>query len=145
MRNSGKDCVGESQLAERWHDAFNTHQPGIKIEYNLATAAIAVPALYFDLADMGINHEPSFYDYLAHLRLKGYEPTGIEAFTGAYDVVGWQNQLVIIVNQKNPITKVTMKQLDGIFGSAHDGSWVGTTWKPELRRGPEGDLRTWGQ
>src|SRR5258708_34538798 len=28
---------------------------------------------------------------------------------------------------------------------SRDGGWVGTTWKPELKRGPEGDIRKWGQ
>ena len=145
LRLAGNNYIGDAPLAGWWRDAFNKHQPGIKVEFNLTTAAIAVPALYFDLADIGINHEPSFYDYLAHVRLKGFEPAGFEAFTGAYDIVGWQNQLVIIVNKDNPVTKITMKQLDGIFGSARDGGWSGATWRPELKRGPEGDIRTWGQ
>jgi phosphate transport system substrate-binding protein len=145
LRIAGNNYIGDSPLAGWWRDAFNKYQPGIKFEFSLTTAAIAVPALYFNLADIGINHEPSFYDYLAHLRLKGYEPTGIEVFTGSYDIVGWQNQLVIIVNKDNPITTITMKQLDGIFGSTRDGGWVGTTWHPELSRGPEGDIRKWGQ
>lgn len=145
LRIAGNNYIGDSPLAGWWRDAFNKHQPGIKIEFNLTTAAIAVPALYFDLADIGINHEPSFYDYLAHLRLKGFEPTGVEAFTGSYNIVGWQNQLVIVVNARNPLTKITMKQLDGVFGSVRDGGWAGTVWKPELSRGPEADIRTWGQ
>src|SRR5260221_2925236 len=145
LRIAGNNYIGDSPLAGWWRDAFNKYQPGIKIEFELTTAAIAVPAMYFDRADIGINHEPSFYDYLAHVRLKGYEPTGIEVFTGAYDIVGWQNQLVIIVNKDNPITAITMKQLDGIFGSARDGGWVGSNWHPELSRGPEGDIRKWGQ
>ncbi len=145
LRVAGNNYIGDSPLAGWWRDAFNKYQPGIKIEFNLTTAAIAVPAMYFDMADIGINHEPSFYDYLAHVRLKGYEPTGIEVFTGSYDIVGWQNQLVIIVNKDNPITKITMRQLDGIFGSARDGGWVGSTWHPEFSRGPEGDIRKWGQ
>jgi phosphate transport system substrate-binding protein len=145
LRIAGNNYIGDSPLAGWWRDAFNKYQPDVKIELNLTTAAIAVPALYFDLADIGINHEPSFYDYLAHLRLKGYEPMGVEVFTGSYDIVGWQNQLVIIVNEKNPLTKITMKQLDGIFGSTRDGGWIGSTWHPELSRGSEADIRTWGQ
>jgi phosphate transport system substrate-binding protein len=146
LRLAGNNYVGDAPLAGWWRDAFNKYQPGIKIELEqLTTAAIAVPSLYLNLADIGVNHEPSFYDYLGHLRLKGYEPTGIQVFTGSYDIVGWQNQLVIIVNKDNPITKITMKQLDGIFGAARDGGWSGATWHPEWRRGPEGDIRQWGQ
>ena len=65
--------------------------------------------------------------------------------TGSYNYVGWQNNLVIIVNKDNPITRITMKQLDGVFGSVRDGGWVGSTWHPEFSRGPEGDIRKWGQ
>ena len=145
LRIAGNNYVGDAPLGNWWKEAFEKFQPGIKIEYYLPSAAIAIPRLYFDLADIGINHEPSFYDSLGHLRLKGYEPIGFSVFTGSYDYVGWQNNMVIIVNKDNPITKITMKQLDGVFGSVRDGGWVGTTWHPEFGRGPEGDIRRWGQ
>jgi phosphate transport system substrate-binding protein len=40
---------------------------------------------------------------------------------------------------------MTMKQLDGIFGAERDGGWEGTSWRPKWARGPEGNIRTWGQ
>jgi phosphate transport system substrate-binding protein len=145
LRICGNNYVGDAPLGGWWKEAFEKLQPGIKIEYYLPTAAIAIPCLYFDRADIGINHEPSFYDGLAHLRLKGFEPVGISVVTGSYNYVGWQNNMVIIVNKDNPITKITMKQLDGVFGSVRDGGWVGTNWHHEFSRGPEGDIRAWGQ
>ena len=145
LRIAGNNYVGDAPLGSWWKEAFEKFQPDIKIEYYLPSAAIAIPRLYFDLADIGINHEPSFYDSLGHLRLKGYEPIGFSVFTGSYDYVGWQNNMVIIVNKDNPITRITMKQLDGIFGSIRDGGWVGTTWHPEFSRGPDKDIRRWGQ
>ena len=145
LRIYGNNYVGDAPLGGWWKEAFAKFQPGIEIEYFLPSAAIAVPGLYFGLADIAINHEPSFYDSLGHLRLKGYEPTGISVFTGSYDYVGWQNNIVIIVNKDNPLAKMTLQQLDGVFGSVRDGGWVGTTWHPELTRGPESDIRTWGQ
>jgi phosphate transport system substrate-binding protein len=145
LRIAGNNYVGDAPLGSWWKQAFEKLQPGIKIEYYLPSAAIAIPRMYFDLADIGINHEPSFYDSLGHLRLKGYEPTGFSVFTGSYDYVGWQNNIVIIVNKDNPIAGITMKQLDGVFGSVRDGGWVGTTWHPEFSRGPEGNIRKWGQ
>src|SRR5438128_7603136 len=145
LRIYGNNYVGDAPLGGWWKEAFAKFQPGIEIEYFLPSAAIAVPGLYFGLADIAINHEPSFYDSLGHLRLKGYEPTGISVFTGSYDYVGWQNNIVVIVNKDNPLAKMTLQQLDGVFGSVRDGGWVGTTWHPELTRGPEQDIRTWGQ
>ncbi len=145
LRIYGNNYIGDAPLGGWWKEAFEKFQPGIKIEYHLPSAAIGIPALYFDLADIAITHGPSFYDSLGHLRLKGYEPTGFSAFTGSYNYIGWQNNIVIFVHKDNPVTKLTLKQLDGIFGSARDGGWVGTDWHPELSRGPEGDIRKWGQ
>jgi phosphate transport system substrate-binding protein len=145
LRIAGNNYVGDSSLGEWWKEAFEKMQPGIEIEYYLPTAAIATSRLYFDLAQIGINHEPSFYDSLAYLRIKGFAPTGVSVFTGSYDYVGWQNNLVIIVNESNPLTRITMRQLDDTFGSLRDGGWVGTDWHPEMSRGPEADIRKWGQ
>jgi phosphate transport system substrate-binding protein len=52
---------------------------------------------------------------------------------------------VIVLNKNNPLTRLTVKQLDGIFGAERNGGWVGTTWHPEFARGPEENIRTWGQ
>jgi phosphate transport system substrate-binding protein len=145
LRICGNNYVNDAPLGGYWKDAFAKLQPGIRIEYFTPTAAIAGACLYLEKADIGINHELSFYDYLSHLRLKGYEPAGFSVFTGSYNYVGWQNNLVIFVNKDNPLTKITMKQLDGIFGSVRDGGWVGSNWHPELKRAPDQDIRTWGQ
>lgn len=145
LRLCGNNYLGDSPLGGWWRDAFNKYQPGITIEFDLETAADAIPCLYLGLADIAITHEPSFYDYLSYQRLKGNAPTGITILTGSYDVVGWQNNMVIVVNKANPLTKISITQLDGIFGSQRAGGWVRTTWHPELARGPEKNLRTWGQ
>jgi phosphate transport system substrate-binding protein len=145
LRVCGNNYVNDAPLGGYWKEAFERFHPGLKVEFYTPTAAIAVPCLYFDKADIAINHEPSFYDYLAHLRLKGFEPAGFSVFTGSYNYVGWQNNLVIIVNKDNPLAQITMKQLDGIFGSVRDGGFVGSDWHPEFRRGADQDIRTWGQ
>jgi phosphate transport system substrate-binding protein len=92
-----------------------------------------------------MNHELGFYDYLANVRILGYEPAGFSVVTGSYDVSGWQNSMAIIVNKENPISRISMSQLDGVFGSQRAGGWLGTSWKPEFARGPEGNIRHWGQ
>jgi phosphate transport system substrate-binding protein len=145
VRVCGNNYLGDSPLAKWWKAAFAKYQPGIKLEFDLPTAAIAASCLYFDKADVGVNHQLSFYDYLAYKRLKGYLPVGISVFTGSYDVIGWQNNIAIIVNKKNPLTKITMQQLDGVFGSQRAGGWVDIKWHPEFARGADQNLRTWGK
>ncbi len=34
-----------------------------------------------------------------------------------------------------------MGQIDGIFGSARAGGWIGTEWHPELSRGSKKNIR----
>lgn len=146
LKLCGNNYIGDSKLASWWKAEFEKYQPGIKLDVSqLQTAAIAIPCITLGLADIGITHEPSFYDYLSFLRMKGHEPTGVSIFTGSYQTVGWQNNMVIIVNQANPIAHVGMDQLDGIFGSERAGGWIGTKWHEELARGPERNIRTWGQ
>jgi len=145
LKISGNNYIGDSPLGGWWEAAFAKYQPGITIKYDLETAANAVPSVAFGLADIGITHEPSFYDYLSYQRLKGTAPVGVTILTGSYDVVGWQNNMVIVVNKNNPITHLSMTQLDGIFGSARAGGWVRTTWHPELARGAEKNIRHWGE
>ena len=145
LRICGNNYLGDSPLGGWWRDAFNKYQPSITVQYDLETAADAIPCLYLGLADIGVTHEPSFYDYLSYQRLKGNAPTGITILTGSYDVVGWQNNMVIVVNKVTPITKISMTHLDGIFGSQRAGGWVRTAWHPEFARGPEKNIRSWGQ
>ena len=72
LRLWGNNYIGDSGLAERWVDEFRKHQPDLEFELVLPTAAVAAPSLYFGLADIGMNHELGFYDYLAHVRVLGY-------------------------------------------------------------------------
>src|SRR5512146_775942 len=145
IRICGNNYIGDSPLGGWWQAAFAKYQPGIKLVYDLQTAANGIACLYEGRADIGIDHQPLFYDDLANLRLEGFLPSGISVVTGSYDVIGWQNTFAIIVNAKNPVTGVTMQQLDGIFGSERAGGWVRTNWHPEFARGPQANIRRWGQ
>ena len=141
----GNNYIGDSPLGGWWKKAFEKYQPGIRIVYHLQTAANAIPCLYENRGDIGIGHQALFYDDLSNLRLKGYLPTDISVVTGSYDVIGWQNSFAIIVNAANPLSGVTMRQLDDIYGSQRAGGWVGTTWQPQFARGPQENIRRWGQ
>ncbi len=76
---------------------------------------------------------------------RGHPPLELQMATGSYDVPGWSPAIAIVVNAANPLAHLTMEQLDGIFGGARRGGWIGATWRREIARGPEKNVRTWGQ
>jgi phosphate transport system substrate-binding protein len=145
VRLHGNNYLSDGLLGEFWQQGFAKYQPGIRLSYYLPTSALSFAALYYDQADVVMGHRPSFYDLLAYERVKSFDPTEITAVTGSYDVGGWENSLTVLVNEDNPITCVNLEQLDGIFGSERAGGWAGTNWRTDWARGPEKDIRTWGQ
>lgn len=145
IRLHGNNYLSDGLLGELWQQGFAKYQPGIRLSYYLPTSALSFAALYYDQADLVMGHRPSFYDLLAYERVKNFDPTEITAVTGSFDVGGWENSLTILVNEANPITCINMDQLDGIFGSERTGGWAGTNWRQDWARGPDKNIRTWGQ
>ena len=145
IRLHGSNYLVDGKLGEYWQHGFAKYQPKLRISFYLPTAASAFAALYYNQADLVMGHRPSFYDLLAYQRIMGFNPVEITAVTGSYDVPGWENSTVILVNKDNPLKGITMEQLDGVFGAARDGGWSGTNFRPDWARGPEKNIRTWGQ
>jgi phosphate transport system substrate-binding protein len=75
------------------------------------------------------------------------DPVQVKVVTGAFNVSGFTAANVVLVNKANPLPGITMQQMDGVFGGARTGAYVGTAWhtEPPYSRGPEGNIRTWGQ
>jgi phosphate transport system substrate-binding protein len=145
IRLHGNNYLSDGMLGELWQQGFAKYQPGIRISYFLPTSALAFAALYYRQADLVMGHRPGFYDLLAYERVMDFDPVEIVAVTGSFDVGGWENSVTILVNEDNPLRCITMEQLDGVFGAARDGGWAGTNWRSDWARGPEKNIRTWGQ
>lgn len=145
VRLHGNNYIADGPLGKYWLEAFEKFQPGIRFSLYLPTSAVAFPALYYGQADLVMGHKPGFYDLLAYERVMNCDPTEITAVTGSYDVAGWENSVVILVNEDCPLQGITLAQLDGIFGAARQGGWVGTNFRPDRARGPEKNIRTWDQ
>lgn len=143
IRVWGNNYIDASGLGNAWTAEFQKFHPGVKFEMVLPTAAVATAALYMGVADLAMTHQPTFYDSLTFLRILGFEPTGFMAVTGSFDQSGWMNSMAIAVHKDNPIEKVTLQDLDGVFGAVRVGGWEGTTWRTDYARGPERNIRTW--
>src|SRR5260370_1994534 len=124
------DFMGK--LTKYWEDGFRQHQPGIRIENRMYGTASAIGALYTGAADMTILGEDIHAPPAAAFeRVMRYPPLEIDIATGSLDVRNFDYAHVFFVHKDNPITKLTLTQLDAIFGSEH-------------RRGTR-NIRTWGE
>jgi phosphate transport system substrate-binding protein len=145
LRLWGSNYITDGYLAGYWEDAFRKYHPNVKFDWRMKTTLAAVPSLIFGVSDLGIGRKITFSELELFQRYTDRDPVEICVATGSYDVPGWNPGFGIVVNAANPISQLTMRQLDGIFGSERAGGWDGTSWRPQNARGPEQNIRTWGQ
>jgi len=145
VRMWGSNYITDGFLGGYWEAAFKKYHPGVKFDFQMKTTLAAVPSLVFGVSDIGVGRKVTFSELELFQRYKNREPLEIDIATGSYDVPGWQPGYGIVVHKDNPIGELTMKQLDGIFGAERTGGWDGTSWRPRYARGPEADIRKWGE
>jgi len=145
IRAWGSNYITDGMIGGYWEDAFRKYHPGVKFDWRMKTTLAAVPSLVFGVSDVGIGRKITFGEQELFERYTDRSPIEIELATGSFDVPGWQPGYGVVVHKDNPLTKITMEQLDGIFGSERAGGWEGTSWRPNWARGPEKNIRTWGQ
>ncbi|MDD3180574.1 MAG: hypothetical protein PHQ04_09505 [Opitutaceae bacterium] len=147
IRIWGNNYIKDGPLGEYWREGFQKFQPNLTLEYNLPTGAIAVSAVAAGIADLGMSYKATLSDRLIFEQVFHHPLTQVSAVTGSADVYGWAPAGIVVVNRENPLTQISMKQLDGVFGGARTGGYVGSVWHTEYpySRGPEENIRTWGQ
>ncbi|MDB5737730.1 MAG: Phosphate transport system substrate-binding protein [Sphingomonas bacterium] len=146
IRQWGSNYLADSPLEEYLEAEFHKYQPGITFENNLSSTFIAMGALYAKRADLApMGRRPTWDELQSYQRVFGNLPVEIVMATGSYDVAGWTFALVPMVNAKNPLAKLTVAQLDGIFGAQRQGGWNRNSWDEGAARGADQNLRIWGQ
>ncbi|MDB6165942.1 MAG: phosphate transporter periplasmic phosphate-binding protein, partial [Lacunisphaera sp.] len=141
----GLNYLTDGNLGKFWAEGFRKFHPDAKLEFFTPTALVAIPGLYFGLADIGASRHITFDDTLAFQRIFGYFPTEITMVTGSFNVPGWAPTVGIFVHKRNPLAQISFPQLDGVFGAERLGGFDGTAWNTTVARGPEKNIRTWGQ
>jgi len=145
IREWGSNYFADSDLNEYWETEFHKWEPDVKFDVHMRTALEAAPALATGVANLAACRLFTFSEEELYERAFNHEPLRILIATGSYDVPGWSPALAVVTNKDNPISKLTLKQLDGIFGAARSGGYQGTTWHPEAARTEAENIRTWGQ
>lgn len=119
-------------LARNWAEGFQRVQPGVKVEFTLLGSDTAIPGLYSGRADLAfLGRENNITDDNGFFRPMQYKPERFELTTGSLDVPGKTNALVVFVHRDNPLARLTLAQLDALFGH-------------ERLRGAPKNIRTWG-
>ena len=132
---------------EIWEKGFQKFHPEATFGNNFTMSSEgAIHALYLVGADVApAGDDAKVSDLLAFYETKHYFPTEIAVATGHYETRGALWAIQFVVNKDNPLTKLTMKQLDQIFGAGRTGGWDNIFYTAKYARPDSENIRTWGQ
>lgn len=143
IRVYGGNLMGNVVALEK---GFEQLQPGVRFVNRFRSDDGWTAGMEADDDDIGAaGREPALTEYLSFYETFGYNPTEIKVATGAYNKVGDTWAPVIFVNKNNPISHLTMQQVDAIFGSERTGAFKSFKWIPAYGRESSGNIRSWGQ
>jgi phosphate transport system substrate-binding protein len=144
IRNNGSSFAG---LLAAWETGFKKYHPGIVFQDYLPSGDAAIGALESGASDLAPNgREPVLTEFLSFSEVFNNDgPFQVTVATGSYEALGRTWAQVIFVNKDNPLSHLTMKQLDQIFGAERTGGYVGYKWVTTLARPASENIRTWGQ
>jgi phosphate transport system substrate-binding protein len=111
-------------LMTLWGEAFKKHHPGVRIQVEGKGSSTAPPALIEGVSQFGpMSRAMKSAEKDAFIKKFGYEPMPVRTSLDA---------LAVFVNKDNPITGLTMEQVDAVFSKAR-------------KLGYDEDISTWGQ
>jgi phosphate transport system substrate-binding protein len=150
LRIAGSELKGNIALLV---EAFEKFQPDAVVSTNFMTSSEGALGMMYagvsDIAPMGDDAKIS--DQLPFYNTFRYVPTEISVATGGYDRRGTLFAWAIVVNRDNPLTHLSLEQLDDIFGSERTGGWeIGGAehnllFTAKYARNAEHNIRAWGQ
>lgn len=114
----GRDYI--KTLMTAWEEGFRKTHPGVRFENDLYGDASGMGSLYTGTGDLAVlDREASFIEVDAYQQGTGYDPFRIAVARGAVSLARHAPALKVYVSKENPLTHVTMAQLDGIFDADH--------------------------
>jgi phosphate transport system substrate-binding protein len=119
-------------LVKSWEEGFAKYQPDVKFKDDMYGTASAMGALYTDKGDIAILGQEIYpFETVAFQQVKHYPPLGIEIATGSVDVRNFDFAIGVFANKTNPLSQMTLDQIDKVF-AWHEG-------------GKSTNFETWGR
>ncbi len=112
-----------------WEEGFRKYHSGIRFEDKMLGTANAIAGLYLDTADMALmGREILPIEAIAYRRVYRKDPIEVAIATASFNVPLETFAFAIFVNRDNPIEKLTLTQLNQIFGCAGGKGCGAATW-----------------
>jgi phosphate transport system substrate-binding protein len=144
VRGWGSDQM--AALVKRWEMGFRKYQPGVQFADTLEGTASAMYGLEMRVADIAVMGRPiNPYERYGSYERSWMYPIQIEVATGSFEIPHKSPAYAILVHKDNPLARLTVEQLDGIFGAERGGGWNALTWDVKAARTSASNIRTWEQ
>ena len=114
----GQDYI--QTLLSAWQVGFQRSHLNVRFEDELDGDASAIGGLFTGMADLAVlDREASFIEVDAYQQGTGYDPFRIPVARGSVAIPHHAPALVVYVNRANPLSHLSLQQLDGIFDADH--------------------------
>jgi phosphate transport system substrate-binding protein len=124
IRSWGSPQMGG--LLRNWEAGFEEFHPDVAFADFLKGTASATYGFAENVAELGLaGRQLHTFEYYGVYRRSLMLPVEIEVATGSFDVPHKTFALAVFVHRDNPLAKLTLKQLDGIFGAQRTGRLAG--------------------
>jgi phosphate transport system substrate-binding protein len=126
--HKGQDYI--LTLLKAWQDGFRKLHPDAHFDDELDGNASAIGGLFVGAADLAVlDREASFIEVDAYQQGTGYDPFRVPVARGSVAIPHHAPALVVYINRANPLSHLSLQQLDGIFDADHRlGSRGYKTW-----------------
>ena len=134
-------------LLQTWESAFTSRQPAVRFVDTLKGTETAQAALFSHVAEMAAMSRPILpLERHVMFRREHHLPLELVVATGSPTRLDRGFALGVFVSEQNPVTHLSLDQLDRIFGDQRSGAWDEKfVWHPEAARSAASNIRTWGQ
>jgi phosphate transport system substrate-binding protein len=126
-----------AEIMSLWEKGFHRYQPGVTFDDRLKGTVSGMAGLYSGVTDLSLmGREIWPAEVMAYQQVTGHFPTGIQVAIGSYDVPTKADALVIFVHRDNPVSVLTLLQLQRIFSCGDEAESSVRNWGDLGVQGP---------
>ena len=119
-----------SSVVLAWEEHFRRYHPEVQFVTRLMGSDTGMSGVYTGNADIAlIGRESNTTENDGFLHTLQYRPLQLRLMTGSLDVPGMSSAPVLFVSRDNPLNKLTLAQIETVFGWGQPGQGVpARTW-----------------